>query len=190
MNRNVVAVFGIAGSGKSTVCREAAHIRRGSWFSASGVLQSHARRLDSSPALSWTDRWAKGESAPDREVMPVLWNAYSELSRWPVLLDGYPRTLVQLEDYLGHGGRLDACVLLSVDNETALARISARARKSGRLDDDCTVAARRICRDKDILKILLSSDYIAGKLTAIDASQPADLLLGNFLEVMDDLTGR
>ena len=190
MNHNVIAIFGIPGSGKTTVSREAARILQGTWFSASKILRSHVELSGDPTCLSWIDYWARGESAPDQEVLPVLWSTYIELTRWPVLLDGYPRTLDQLTDFLSRGGTLDAGILLAVDDETALERISQRAGTSERSDDDRAIARDRISRDRHALKTLLSSGYIAGRLTRIDASKPADLLLKDLLKAVGDLTSQ
>jgi adenylate kinase len=55
------------------------------------------------------------------------------------LLDGYPRTLAQVE-YLdamlaGHGQKLDAVIQLVADQEEIVARLTKRALEQGRADD-------------------------------------------------------
>jgi len=63
------------------------------------------------------------------------------------LLDGYPRTLAQVEEldkmieYTGH--RLDAVVCLTVDQDEIVARLLQRAQVEGRTDDTEDVIRRR-----------------------------------------------
>ena len=63
------------------------------------------------------------------------------------LLDGYPRTLAQVDEldgmikYTGH--RLDAVVVLTVDEEELIARLTARSESEARTDDTEEVIRRR-----------------------------------------------
>jgi adenylate kinase len=63
------------------------------------------------------------------------------------LLDGYPRTLAQVEELDGMikftGHRLDAVVVLTVDQEEIVARLLQRAEVEGRADDTEDVIRRR-----------------------------------------------
>src|SRR3954454_21923775 len=63
------------------------------------------------------------------------------------LLDGYPRTLAQVEELDGmikHTGHpLDAVVVLAVDSEELVQRLLARAETDGRSDDTEDVIRRR-----------------------------------------------
>jgi adenylate kinase len=64
------------------------------------------------------------------------------------LLDGYPRTLDQVEELDGMiaftGHRLDAVVVLTVDSEEIVARLLQRAEVEGRADDTEEVVRRRL----------------------------------------------
>jgi len=63
------------------------------------------------------------------------------------LLDGYPRTLAQVEELDGMikftGHQLDAVVVLTVDQEEIVARLLQRAELEGRADDTEDVIRRR-----------------------------------------------
>jgi len=63
------------------------------------------------------------------------------------LLDGYPRTLAQVDELDGMiehtGHRLDAVVVLTVDPEELVRRLTARAQSEGRSDDTEDVIRRR-----------------------------------------------
>ena len=64
------------------------------------------------------------------------------------LLDGYPRTLAQVEALDGflaeHGQALDAVVELVADVDVVVERLSKRAQEQGRTDDDETVVRHRL----------------------------------------------
>jgi adenylate kinase len=63
------------------------------------------------------------------------------------LLDGYPRTLAQVDELAGmlaeRGAALDKVVELTVDTEEVVARLVKRAAEQGRSDDTETVIRRR-----------------------------------------------
>ena len=63
------------------------------------------------------------------------------------LLDGYPRTLSQVEELDGMikftGHRLDAVVVLTVDRDEIVSRLIRRAEVEGRADDTEDVIRRR-----------------------------------------------
>ena len=63
------------------------------------------------------------------------------------LLDGYPRTLAQVDELDGMinhtGHRLDAVVVLTVDPDELVRRLTARAESEGRSDDTEDVIRRR-----------------------------------------------
>lgn len=64
------------------------------------------------------------------------------------LLDGYPRTVAQVEALDGFlsdsGHRLDAVVELVADVDVVVARLSKRAQEQGRSDDDESVVRHRL----------------------------------------------
>jgi adenylate kinase len=64
------------------------------------------------------------------------------------LLDGYPRTLAQVEELDGMiaftGHQLDAVVVLTVDGEAIVSRLLKRAETEGRADDTEEVIRRRL----------------------------------------------
>jgi adenylate kinase len=89
-----------------------------------------------------------GEYVPDEITNLMVRNRIDEPDAEPgFLLDGYPRTLQQVEEldgmikYTGH--RLDAVVCLSADPEELVSRLLARAETDGRSDDTEDVIRRR-----------------------------------------------
>lgn len=172
MNRTrrvTVLVLGIPGSGKSTVCEEAARQLDGAWMSASGVLRAFGVE---NPELEerWRPYWDRGDYVPESEVNPVLWHAYTRIQSSVVLLDGYPRTYEQIDEFLQRGARISVAILLLVDEGRALSRIVDRAQQSGRFDDSISVAHRRIQNEIANLSVLMTHRDISRILVEIDAS--------------------
>ena len=89
-----------------------------------------------------------GEYVPDEVTNLMVRDRIDEPDAQPgFLLDGYPRTLAQVEEldgmlaYTGH--RLDAVVVLTVDDDEIVQRLLQRAQVEGRADDTEEVIRRR-----------------------------------------------
>jgi adenylate kinase len=89
-----------------------------------------------------------GEYVPDSVTNRMVRNRIDEEDAVKgFLLDGYPRTLAQVDEldgmirYTGH--RLDAVVVLTVDPVELVRRLTARAETEGRTDDTEEVVRRR-----------------------------------------------
>ncbi|MER7606881.1 adenylate kinase [Nocardioides sp. NPDC023903] len=96
-------------------------------------------------AASYMD---KGEYVPDSLTNLMVRNRIDEPdASQGFLLDGYPRTLAQVEEldgmikYTGHA--LDAVVVLTVDKDEIVQRLLQRAELEGRADDTEDVIRRR-----------------------------------------------
>ena len=89
-----------------------------------------------------------GEYVPDSVTNHMVRNRIDEPDAEPgFLLDGYPRTLAQVEELDGMvkftGHTLDAVVVLTVDDDELVARLLERAQTEGRADDTEEVIRRR-----------------------------------------------
>ena len=89
-----------------------------------------------------------GEYVPDEVTNRMVRNRIDEPdAETGFLLDGYPRTLAQVEELDGmvrHTGHaLDAAVVLTVDSEELVQRLLHRAQTDGRTDDTEDVIRRR-----------------------------------------------
>ena len=89
-----------------------------------------------------------GEYVPDAVTNLMVRNRIDEEDAAKgFLLDGYPRTLDQVEELDGMirhtGHRLDAVVVLTVDPVELVQRLTARAETEGRADDTEEVIRRR-----------------------------------------------
>jgi adenylate kinase len=89
-----------------------------------------------------------GEYVPDEVTNLMVRARIDEPDAVPgFLLDGYPRTLAQVEELDGMvaftGHRLDAVVVLTVDADEIVHRLVQRAEVEGRADDTEEVVRRR-----------------------------------------------
>ncbi len=89
-----------------------------------------------------------GEYVPDAVTNAMVRDRIAEPDAEPgFLLDGYPRTLAQVEELDGMiadtGHRLDAVVVLTVDQDEIVERLLQRAQTEGRADDTEEVIRRR-----------------------------------------------
>jgi adenylate kinase len=89
-----------------------------------------------------------GEYVPDEVTNLMVRNRIDEQdAEKGFLLDGYPRTLAQVDELDGMirhtGHRLDGVVVLTVDPVELVARLAARAASEGRADDTEEVIRRR-----------------------------------------------
>lgn len=89
-----------------------------------------------------------GDYVPDEVTNLMVRNRIDEPDARPgFLLDGYPRTLAQVEELDGMikftGHSLDAVVVLTVDEDEIVQRLLQRAQVEGRADDTEEVIRRR-----------------------------------------------
>lgn len=90
----------------------------------------------------------KGEYVPDAVTNLMVRNRIDEPdAEHGFLLDGYPRTLAQVEELDGMikhtGHQLDAVIVLTVDQDVVVQRLHQRALEEGRDDDTPEVIRRR-----------------------------------------------
>lgn len=91
----------------------------------------------------------RGEYVPDSLTNDLVRDRLAQAdAQAGFLLDGYPRTLDQvneLDDILAsHGKSLDAVVLLTADTDEVVRRLLGRAIEQGRADDTEDVIRRRL----------------------------------------------
>lgn len=89
-----------------------------------------------------------GEYVPDEVTNAMVRDRLAEDdARSGFLLDGYPRTVAQVHELDGMlealGSRLDAVVVLTVDQDELVQRLLHRAQTEGRTDDTEPVIRRR-----------------------------------------------
>ena len=108
------------------------------------------------------------------------------------LLDGYPRTLAQvdeLDDMVGSGGRrLDAVVVLTADPEELVTRLLQRAVEQGRKDDTEAVIRRRQELYREQTEPLIDVYRERGLLVEVDGMGGVDEVTQRIFDALTPIT--
>jgi adenylate kinase len=131
-----------------------------------------------------------GEYVPDELTNLMVRNRIDEPDAEPgFLLDGYPRTLAQVEELDGMiahtGPRLDAVVVLTVDAEELVQRLLQRAQTDGRADDTEEVIRRRQEIYQEETQPLIAVYRQRGLVQEIDGMGDVDAVTKRIFEALD-----
>lgn len=130
----MIALFGLAGSGKSTQGRNLAEKNGWRWISVGEVLRNTGK---------FDEVLKAGELVDDMTVVRLMNQEIekAETEGKQVVLDGYPRDVVQAEWLVKNGvaEKIKKAILIKVPKEILLERI----KKRGRADDTDEVIKRR-----------------------------------------------
>jgi adenylate kinase len=133
-----------------------------------------------------------GEYVPDSVTNLMVRNRIDEEDAVKgFLLDGYPRTLAQVDEldgmisYTGH--RLDAVVCLSVDADELVRRLSSRAETEGRTDDTEDVIRRRQELYLEQTEPLVEVYRERGLLREVDGDGEVDEVTQRILDSLRDV---
>jgi adenylate kinase len=133
-----------------------------------------------------------GEYVPDELTNRMVRNRIDEPDAEPgFLLDGYPRTLAQVEELDGMiaftGHSLDAAVVLTADPDELVARLLHRAQVSGRADDTEDVIRRRQEVYTEQTEPLIGVYRGRGLLIEVDGMGAVDDVTKRIFAALDDL---
>ncbi|WP_310961067.1 adenylate kinase [Nocardioides terrisoli] len=131
-----------------------------------------------------------GEYVPDEVTNLMVRNRIDEDDAKPgFLLDGYPRTLAQVEELDGMvkftGHELDAVVVLTADADELVARLLQRAQVEGRADDTEDVIRRRQEVYAEQTEPLIEVYRDRGLLVEIDGMGDVDDVTGRIFAALD-----
>jgi adenylate kinase len=131
----------------------------------------------------------KGEYVPDSVTNDMVRARLGEAdARDGFLLDGYPRTLDQVEALdriLSDAGQdLDAVLLLEVDIEEVVQRLVARGADSGRSDDNEETIRRRLQVYTEQTGPLVDVYRGRGLLRAVNGMPPVEEVTSALLEAL------
>ena len=131
-----------------------------------------------------------GEYVPDEVTNLMVRNRIDEPDAVTgFLLDGYPRTLAQVEELDGMikftGHRLDAVVVLTVDQDEIVGRLLQRAKVEGRADDTEEVIRRRQEVYLEQTQPLISVYQERGIVVEIDGMGEVDDVTSRIFEALD-----
>lgn len=109
------------------------------------------------------------------------------------LLDGYPRTLAQvgeLDDMLGERGHgLDAVLVLTVDEDEVVHRMTKRAEQEGRTDDTEEVIRHRQDVYAEQTAPLIEVYDERGLLVRVDGMGAVDEVTSRVFDALDETNG-
>ena len=133
-----------------------------------------------------------GEYVPDEVTNKMVRNRIDEPDAEPgFLLDGYPRTLAQVEELDGMigftGHALDAVVVLTVDAEELVQRLLHRAQTDGRTDDTEDVIRRRQEVYAEQTEPLIGVYRDRGLLVEVDGMGEVADVTARIFDALDDL---
>ncbi|GAA1156026.1 adenylate kinase [Nocardioides aquiterrae] len=133
-----------------------------------------------------------GEYVPDEVTNRMVRNRIDEPDAANgFLLDGYPRTLAQVEELDGMieftGHRLDAVVCLTVDQDEIVSRLLQRAQIEGRADDTEDVIRRRQEIYLEQTEPLIDVYSKRGIVVEVDGMGEVDEVTARIFEALDGL---
>jgi adenylate kinase len=134
-----------------------------------------------------------GDYVPDEITNMMVRNRIDEPDARPgFLLDGYPRTLAQVEELDGMigftGHRLDAVVVLTVDDDEIVQRLLQRAQVEGRADDTEDVVRRRQEIYAEQTEPLIGVYRERGLLHEVDGMGDVDDVTQRIFDALDVVT--
>jgi adenylate kinase len=133
-----------------------------------------------------------GEYVPDEVTNLMVRDRIDEEDAQPgFLLDGYPRTLAQVEELDGMvrhtGHELDAVVVLTVDGEELVQRLLQRAETDGRSDDTEDVVRRRQEVYTEQTEPLIEVYRDRGLLIEVDGMGPVQEVTARIFAALQDV---
>ena len=106
------------------------------------------------------------------------------------ILDGYPRTLAQVDELdsilSGLGGQLDKVVKITADTDEVVARLLNRAKEQGRADDTEAVIRRRMDVYAEQTAPLVRVYTERNLLVKVDGMGSMDDVTGRLLAALGD----
>jgi len=135
-----------------------------------------------------------GEYVPDKVTNLMVRDRIAEAdAQSGFLLDGYPRTLAQVEELDAmlseHGHALDAVVVLTVDQDEIVQRLLRRAGTQGRVDDTAGVVRHRQDVYTDQTAPLIGVYAARGLLCEIDGMGSVDQVSARVFGALDATDG-
>ncbi len=135
-----------------------------------------------------------GEYVPDEITNEMVEARLDEPDAEPgFLLDGYPRTLAQVDELermlKRHNAELDVVVQLTADTEELVARLTLRAAEQGRSDDTEEIIRRRLVVYNEQTAPLVDVYSERGLLVAVDGLGSIDEVTERVVAVIDTAVG-
>ncbi len=175
----MIILFGLAGSGKGTQGKALAETFGWRWMSVGEVIRQTGKYKE------LTD---KGGLVPDEEVIKLMGVQIdrAEDEGFEVILDGYPRDVVQAEYIVQHyQGKIDGAIILDVPKEELLQRLELRGR-----DDDKEIESikRRFdIFEQNITPILALFEQAGIRVEKVDGTGKIEEVTERLIKVVEEL---
>lgn len=183
-------IMGPPGSGKGTQSANIAHQVRVPAISTGDIFRTNVADLTPLGRVA-REYMEAGEYVPDQVTNAMVRDRLAQPDCGSgFLLDGYPRTLDQvdeLDNILAQTSTaLDTVIELVVDQEVLIDRLLRRATSQGRADDTAEVIRRRQELYSEQTAPLTSRYNERGILHMIDGDGPMELVARRIAEVLAD----
>lgn len=185
-------IMGLPGAGKGTQAKVVAARLDIPAISTGDILRENVRN-DSPLGLEAKTYMDAGDYAPDELINRLVADRLSHADAdGGFLLDGYPRTLQQVDTLdgilAGHGHELDAVIQLTgVDSGEVADRLHKRAVSEGRADDSPDVIRRRLDIYERETAPLLAVYAQRDLLQEVDGLGRVDEVTERVLKVLDGI---
>ncbi|XP_022084207.1 adenylate kinase isoenzyme 5-like isoform X2 [Acanthaster planci] len=177
-----IFVIGGPGSGKKEVAKKMAAQHQLVHLSA-GELLRVLSNLDTPEGKEVAQAIQAGSLAPQEILLSVMREEVRKnASADGFVIDGFPRTVAQAEEFVGEFGYIEGALFLEGVREDLLKNISSRAETSGRPDDSADIAGAKLDKfeaELPAVRELLEKQKTAVKkeLSFKDAADDVDALL-------------
>lgn len=166
-------IIGPPGSGKGVLCAEL--VNQGNHYIkhvSSGDLLRREVELQTPLGLEIKDEISQGKLVPSETIVKLLRKFLTqEASGRFTLIDGFPRSMDNLNDFIQICGLPTCAIILQCPDEIVLDRIVKRGMYSDRADDNAETAMVRIESYHNITKPLISKLRLKGvDLIEIDST--------------------
>ena len=176
----MITLFGLAGSGKGTQGRALAELFGWRWLSVGEVIRQTG---------GYDDIINGGNLIPDDDVIKMMSKQIekSEAEGFEVILDGYPRNVVQTKWILENmPGKLDGAIVLEVPEEELLNRLALRGRDDDKERESIEKRFEIYNRNIDEMLALLGSENIpVERVNGVGAVEDVTARLTEVIKKMD-----
>ena len=184
-------IIGPPGAGKGTQAARISERLGVTAISTGDIFRSHVKELTplGVEAKKYIDA---GNFVPDSVTNGMVRTRLQEADVEPgFLLDGYPRTVAQVEELddilAGNGQKLDAVLLLTADDDELVARLLRRAELEGRSDDTEDVIRHRLDLYKQQTADVVARYEDRGIVTRVDGLGAIDEVTERVMEALNGL---
>ncbi|XP_074653919.1 adenylate kinase isoenzyme 5-like [Tubulanus polymorphus] len=190
-NVPVIFMMGGPGSGKGTHCKRLIE-RYSKWvhLSMGDLIRDEVGRRGTSEE-KWdmiTDLLQKGEMAPEELTMELLTvNMKKHQGAAGFVIEGYPRTLQQVNEYEAKVGRVDLVFLLDCEEYYLQSRLLLRGESQRRMDDNLNAITARIAKFKNLTLPVVKHYDDRGQLVILDGDRDSDEIFYDLCSVFDSV---